>query len=109
MIHLAFWWVKLFLHRLWALAALAEGLGIRTVARVFEVAPNTVLAWFVEVAEHLEVCGTAWKRSVATSRVARVHDRWPYEAEKIADPQRDTAWADTLSHAWRYGHGMGIA
>src|SRR6266487_1022389 len=36
----------------WAVGALAEGLGIRAVARVFEVNPNTVLAWLVEVAEH---------------------------------------------------------
>src|SRR6267378_2056393 len=36
----------------WAVGALAEGLGIRAVARVFEVDPNTVLAWLVEVAEH---------------------------------------------------------
>jgi IS1 family transposase len=35
------------------LACLAEGLGIRATARVFEVAPNTVLAWLVEAAEHL--------------------------------------------------------
>jgi IS1 family transposase len=32
--------------------ALAEGLGIRAVARVFEVDPTTVLAWLVEVADH---------------------------------------------------------
>jgi len=38
----------------WALAALAEGLGIRAVARVFEVDPNTVLLWLVEAAEHLK-------------------------------------------------------
>ena len=38
----------------WAIAALAEGLGIRAVARVFEVDPNTVLGWLVEAAEHLE-------------------------------------------------------
>lgn len=38
----------------WAIAALAEGLGIRAVARVFEVDPNTVLSWLVEGAEHLE-------------------------------------------------------
>src|SRR5436853_3092085 len=37
----------------WAVGALAEGLGIRAVARVFEVDPNTVLAWLVEVAEHV--------------------------------------------------------
>ena len=36
----------------WAVGALAEGLGIRAVARVFEVDPNTVLAWLVAVAEH---------------------------------------------------------
>jgi hypothetical protein len=35
-------------------AALAEGLGIRAVARMFEVDPNTVPAWLVEAAEHLE-------------------------------------------------------
>jgi IS1 family transposase len=35
------------------LACLAEGLGIRATARVFEVAPNTVLAWLVEAAEQL--------------------------------------------------------
>jgi hypothetical protein len=29
----------------WPIAALAEGLGIRAVARVFEVDPNTVLQW----------------------------------------------------------------
>jgi hypothetical protein len=43
----------------WAVGALAEGLGIRAVARVFEVDPNTVLAWLVEVAEH----ATAFSRS----------------------------------------------
>jgi transposase-like protein len=32
---------------IWAVAALAEGLGIRAVARVFEVDPHTVLQWLV--------------------------------------------------------------
>src|SRR6266702_1171978 len=36
----------------WAVGALAEGLGIRAVARGFEVDPNTVLHWLVEVADH---------------------------------------------------------
>src|SRR2546426_9996125 len=36
----------------WAVGALAEGLGIRAVARVFEVDPNTVREWLVEVADH---------------------------------------------------------
>src|SRR5215813_11710209 len=35
------------------IACVAEGLGIRGTARVFEVDPNTVLQWFVEAAEHL--------------------------------------------------------
>jgi transposase-like protein len=35
------------------LACLAEGLGIRATARVFEVAPTTVLQWLAEAAEHL--------------------------------------------------------
>jgi hypothetical protein len=35
------------------LACVAEGLGIRATARVFEVAPNTVLHWLGEAAEQL--------------------------------------------------------
>jgi IS1 family transposase len=35
------------------LACLAEGLGIRATARVFDVAPNTVLEWLAEAAEQL--------------------------------------------------------
>jgi IS1 family transposase len=38
-----------------AIAALAEGLGIRAVARVFDVDPNTVLAWLSEAADQLAV------------------------------------------------------
>jgi IS1 family transposase len=36
----------------WAVTAVAEGLGIRAVARVFAVDPNTVLQWLIEVAAH---------------------------------------------------------
>jgi len=36
----------------WAVGALAEGLGSRAVARGFAVDPNTVLHWWVEVADH---------------------------------------------------------
>ena len=35
------------------IACLAEGLGIRGTARVFEIAPETVLQWLVEAAEQL--------------------------------------------------------
>lgn len=37
-----------------AIAALAEGLGIRAVGRVFGVQANTVLSWLVEAADHAE-------------------------------------------------------
>jgi len=43
--------VELIVH---VLACLAEGLGIRATARVFEVDPNTVLQWLVEAAEQLQ-------------------------------------------------------
>src|SRR5215467_8728669 len=43
--------VELIVH---VLACLAEGLGIRDTARVFEVDPNTVLQWLVEAAEQLQ-------------------------------------------------------
>ena len=36
------------------IACLAEGLGIRGTARVFEIDPNTVLSWLVEAAEQLK-------------------------------------------------------
>jgi transposase-like protein len=35
----------------WAVGAVAEGLGIRVVARIFAVDPNTVLHWLTEVAD----------------------------------------------------------
>src|SRR5215831_13004512 len=44
--------VELIVH---VIACLAEGLGIRGTARVFEVDPNTVLQWLVEAAEQLRV------------------------------------------------------
>jgi IS1 family transposase len=53
----------------WAIAALAEGLGIRAVARVFEADPNTVLGWLVEAADHLEACSRYFLRDVHVEQV----------------------------------------
>jgi transposase-like protein/IS1 family transposase len=53
----------------WAIAALAEGLGIRAVARVFEVDPNTVLNWLIEVAEHLEAFSHYYLRDLRVEQV----------------------------------------
>jgi transposase-like protein len=53
----------------WATAALAEGLGIRAVARVFETDPNTVLSWLVEAADHLEAFSRHFLRDVDVEQV----------------------------------------
>src|SRR5499433_3879505 len=53
----------------WAVGALAEGLGIRAVARVFEVDPNTVLQWLVEVAEHAAAFSRYFLHDVRVTQV----------------------------------------
>jgi hypothetical protein len=53
----------------WAVGALAEGLGIRAVARVFEVDPNTVLHWLVEAAEHLQAFSRYFLHDVRVTQV----------------------------------------
>jgi transposase-like protein len=53
----------------WAVGALAEGLGIRAVAHVFTVDPNTVLAWLIEVADHLEAFSRSLLHDVQVSQV----------------------------------------
>ena len=53
----------------WAVGALAEGLGIRAVARVFEVDPNTVLAWLLEVADHAAAFSQYFVHDVRVTQV----------------------------------------
>ena len=53
----------------WAVTALAEGLGIRAVARVFEVDPNTILQWLLEAAEHLQAFSRYCLRDVDVEQV----------------------------------------
>jgi IS1 family transposase len=53
----------------WAIGALAEGLGIRAVARVFEVDPNTVLAWLIEVADHVTAFSRYFLHDVRVTQV----------------------------------------
>src|SRR5882724_3856647 len=53
----------------WAVGALAEGLGIRAVARVFEVDPNTVLQWLVEAADHLKSFSQDFLHDVRVTQV----------------------------------------
>src|SRR4030095_6732512 len=53
----------------WAVGALAEGVGIRAVARVFEVDPNTVLAWLLDVAEHATAFSQYFLHDVRVNQV----------------------------------------
>jgi len=53
----------------WAVGALAEGLGIRAVARVFEVDPNTVLTWLVEAADHAAAFSRHFLHDVRVTQV----------------------------------------
>jgi IS1 family transposase len=55
--------------RVWAIAALAEGLGICAVARVFETDPTTVLGWLVKAAEHLEAFSRRFLRDLDVEQV----------------------------------------
>ena len=49
------------------IACLAEGLGIRGTARVFEVDPNTVLQWLVEAADHRKAFSQSFLHEVLSS------------------------------------------
>jgi IS1 family transposase/transposase-like protein len=53
----------------WAIATLAEGLGIRAVARVFETDPTTILGWLIEAVEHLKTFSRYFLRDVEVEQV----------------------------------------
>jgi transposase-like protein len=53
----------------WAVGALAEGLGIRAVARVFTVDPNTVLHWLMEVADQAAAFSRSFLHDVQVTQV----------------------------------------
>ena len=53
----------------WAVGALAEGLGIRAVARLFELDPNTVRPWLVEAADHLKAFSPSFRHDVHVTQV----------------------------------------
>jgi hypothetical protein len=85
----------------WAVGALAEGLGIRTVARVFEVDANTILVWLVEAAEHLQAFSQYFLHDVRVTQVqldelyallSAVKDGEVSEAEAIKRLSRSPHW-----------------
>ena len=83
------------------IACLAEGLGIRGTARVFEVDPNTVLQWLVEAAEQLRAFSQHVLHDVRVRQVqldelfallSAVKDGEVSEAEAIERLERSPQW-----------------
>ena len=83
------------------IACLAEGLGIRGTARVFEVDPNTVLQWLVEAAEQLRAFSQHILHDVRVRQVqldelfallSAVKDGAVSEAEAIERLERSPQW-----------------
>ena len=89
----------------WAVGALAEGLGIRAVARVFEVDPNTVLAWLVEAADHLKAFSQYFLHDV---RVTQVQLDELY-ALLSAVKEGDVSEAEALKRLARSPHWVWVA
>jgi IS1 family transposase len=83
------------------IACLAEGLGIRGTARVFEVDPNTVLQWLVEAAEQLRAFSQHFLHGIRVRQVqldelfallSAVKDGAVSEAEAIERLERSPQW-----------------
>src|SRR5438093_6915248 len=86
------------------LACLAEGLGIRATARVFEVDPNTVLDWLVEAAEQLRAFSASFLCDVHVQQLQldelyavlrEVKTGEISEDEAIKRLERSTSWVWT--------------
>jgi IS1 family transposase len=86
------------------IACLAEGLGIRGTARVFEIDPNTVLGWLVEAAEQLKAFSTYFLHDLHLNQVqldelyavlSAVRDGEISEAEAIERLSRAPHWVWT--------------
>ena len=82
-------------------ACLAEGLGIRGTARVFEVDPNTVLGWLVEAADQLQAFSRYFLHDIHIGQVQldelyavlrAVKDGTISEAEAIERLDRSPHW-----------------
>jgi len=93
--------VELIVH---VLACLAEGLGIRATARVFEVDPNTVLHWLVEAAEQLRAFSAYFLHELEITQVqldelyavlSAVRDGDLSEAKAIERLSRSPHWVWT--------------
>jgi hypothetical protein len=86
------------------IACLAEGLGIRGTARVFEIDANTVLKWLVEAAEQLHTCSSYFLRELHINQMqldelyavlSAVRDGEMSEAEATRQLSRSPHWVWT--------------
>src|SRR5712691_5588132 len=82
----------------WAVGALAEGLGIHAVARVFEIDPNTVLAWLVEVADHAVAFSQYFLHDVRVTQV-QLDELFALLSAVKAGKISDTEAIQRLSHS----------
>src|SRR4030095_2890250 len=83
------------------IACLAEGLGIRGTARVFEVDPNTILQWLVEAAYQLRAFSLHFLQGIRVRQVqldelfallSAVKDGTVSAAEAIERLERSPQW-----------------
>ncbi len=88
-----------------AVAALAEGLGIRAVARVFEVDPNTVLAWCGEAATQLKAFSRFLLHEVQVRQV-QLDELFAVLSEGTAGQGSD---AEASAHFLRSPHWVWVA
>jgi IS1 family transposase/transposase-like protein len=86
-------------------AALAEGLGIRAAARVFEVDPNTVLQWLVEAADQLQAFSAYLVHDVQVTQV-QLDELFAVVSEVKAGHVSD---AEAIERLERSPHGVWVA
>jgi len=94
--------VDLIMH---VIGCLAEGLGIRGTARVFEVDPNTVLQWLVEAAEQLRAFSRAFLHDLHLTQV-QLDELY---AVLSAVKNRECSEAEALEHLSRSPHWVWVA
>ena len=95
---------------LWAVAAMAEGLGPRAVGRVFAIEPETALAWLVAASQQLALFSAYQMRELQLEQVqldelyARISTPAIAEGSQTKAERRSSAWLwtalDPVSKLW---------